>query len=157
MPVRFEGEISPCKSERSRPTSSVAVRQWPIARSSTAPPPAPPPLTSAPPPFEIASPEQQERYNKLSLCSILPHRFIDENALAQVGLRDAVIEPLSRAREDSSEDEKAKAAGGTDMEEGNPPPFGSSFGADRFQSIEIMHGSLDSRIDTLQGQLQTVI
>ncbi|KDP36305.1 hypothetical protein JCGZ_09520 [Jatropha curcas] len=29
--------------------------------------------------------------------------------------------------------------------------------ADRFQSIEIMHGSLDSRIDTLQGQLHTVI
>ncbi|KDP30277.1 hypothetical protein JCGZ_17147 [Jatropha curcas] len=86
------------------------------------------------------------------------------------------------------------------MEEGNPPPFGSSFGAgtfgaspsfqgassmsndevlprmmsrmdifdtrlngmesmiaDRFQSIEIMHGSLDSRMDTLQVQLQTVI
>ncbi|KDP24712.1 hypothetical protein JCGZ_25703 [Jatropha curcas] len=89
---------------------------------------------------------------------------------------------------------------GDDMEEGNPPPFGSSFGAgtssagpsfqgtsrmsndevlarllfrmdmfdtrlngmesmitDRFQSVEIMHGSLDSRMDTLQGQLQTVI
>ncbi|KDP22942.1 hypothetical protein JCGZ_01838 [Jatropha curcas] len=29
--------------------------------------------------------------------------------------------------------------------------------ADRFQSIEIMHRSLDSRMDTLQGQLQTVI
>ncbi|KDP24778.1 hypothetical protein JCGZ_25437 [Jatropha curcas] len=29
--------------------------------------------------------------------------------------------------------------------------------ADRFQSIEIMHKSLDSRMDTLQGQLQTVI
>ncbi|KDP38901.1 hypothetical protein JCGZ_05286 [Jatropha curcas] len=29
--------------------------------------------------------------------------------------------------------------------------------ADRFQSIEIMHGSLDCRMDTLQGQLQTVI
>ncbi|KDP27493.1 hypothetical protein JCGZ_20225 [Jatropha curcas] len=86
------------------------------------------------------------------------------------------------------------------MEGGNPPPFGSSFGAgifgagpsfqgasnmsndevlarmmsrmdifdtrlnkmesmiaDRFQSIEIMHRSLDSGMDTLQGQLQTVI
>ncbi|KDP22705.1 hypothetical protein JCGZ_01929 [Jatropha curcas] len=86
------------------------------------------------------------------------------------------------------------------MEEDNPPPFGSSFGAftsgagpsfqgasymsndevlarmmsrmdifdtrlnemesmieDRFQSIEIMHGSLDSQMDTLQGQLQIVI
>ncbi|KDP37745.1 hypothetical protein JCGZ_05235 [Jatropha curcas] len=104
------------------------------------------------------------------------------------------------AREDSSEDKEAEGASGTDMEEGNPPPFGSSFGAgtssagpsfqgtsnmsndevlarmmsrmdifdtclngmesmiaDRFQSIEIMHGSLDSRMDTLQGQLQTVI
>ncbi|KDP31742.1 hypothetical protein JCGZ_14899 [Jatropha curcas] len=29
--------------------------------------------------------------------------------------------------------------------------------ADRFQSIEIMHGSLDSRMDTLQSQLQTVL
>ncbi|KDP44681.1 hypothetical protein JCGZ_19496 [Jatropha curcas] len=29
--------------------------------------------------------------------------------------------------------------------------------ADRFQSIEIMHRSLDSRMDTLQGQLHTVI
>ncbi|KDP44645.1 hypothetical protein JCGZ_19681 [Jatropha curcas] len=29
--------------------------------------------------------------------------------------------------------------------------------ADKFQSIEVMHGSLDSRIDTLQGQLHTVI
>ncbi|KDP47196.1 hypothetical protein JCGZ_19678 [Jatropha curcas] len=29
--------------------------------------------------------------------------------------------------------------------------------ANRFQSIEIMHGSLDSRMDTLQGQLQTLI
>ncbi|KDP37576.1 hypothetical protein JCGZ_08267 [Jatropha curcas] len=29
--------------------------------------------------------------------------------------------------------------------------------ADRFQSIEIMHGSLNSHMDTLQGQLQTVI
>ncbi|KDP31542.1 hypothetical protein JCGZ_15369 [Jatropha curcas] len=28
---------------------------------------------------------------------------------------------------------------------------------DRFQYIEIMHGSLNSRMDTLQGQLQTVI
>ncbi|KDP28943.1 hypothetical protein JCGZ_19373 [Jatropha curcas] len=28
---------------------------------------------------------------------------------------------------------------------------------DRFQSIEIMHGSLDSRMNTLQGQLHTVI
>ncbi|KDP25998.1 hypothetical protein JCGZ_22943 [Jatropha curcas] len=86
------------------------------------------------------------------------------------------------------------------MEQGNSPPFGSSFGAgtsgaspsfqgassmsndkvlarmmsrmdifdtrlngmesmiaDQFQSIEIIHGSLDSRMDTLQGQLQTVI
>ncbi|KDP23146.1 hypothetical protein JCGZ_00138 [Jatropha curcas] len=29
--------------------------------------------------------------------------------------------------------------------------------AARFQSIEIMHGSLDSHMETLQGQLQTVI
>ncbi|KDP29505.1 hypothetical protein JCGZ_19406 [Jatropha curcas] len=29
--------------------------------------------------------------------------------------------------------------------------------ANKFQSIEIMHGSLESRMDTLQGQLQTVI
>ncbi|KDP41011.1 hypothetical protein JCGZ_03814 [Jatropha curcas] len=29
--------------------------------------------------------------------------------------------------------------------------------ADRFQSIEIMHRSLDSCIDTMQGQLHTVI
>ncbi|KDP34726.1 hypothetical protein JCGZ_11282 [Jatropha curcas] len=29
--------------------------------------------------------------------------------------------------------------------------------ADRFQSIEIMHGSLDSRFDTMQGQLHTVV
>ncbi|KDP41007.1 hypothetical protein JCGZ_03810 [Jatropha curcas] len=29
--------------------------------------------------------------------------------------------------------------------------------ADKFQSIEIMHGSLDSRIDTMHGQLHTVI
>ncbi|KDP26188.1 hypothetical protein JCGZ_22684 [Jatropha curcas] len=86
------------------------------------------------------------------------------------------------------------------MEEGNPPPFGPSFGAgtsdagpsfqgtssmsndeiiarmmsrmdmfdtcligmesiiaDRFQSIEIMHGSLDSHMDTLQGQLHIAI
>ncbi|KDP22678.1 hypothetical protein JCGZ_02463 [Jatropha curcas] len=28
--------------------------------------------------------------------------------------------------------------------------------ADRFQSIEIMHGSLDSRIDTMQGQYQGI-
>ncbi|KDP46167.1 hypothetical protein JCGZ_06678 [Jatropha curcas] len=28
---------------------------------------------------------------------------------------------------------------------------------DRFQSIEIMHGSLNSRMDTFQGQLHTVI
>ncbi|KDP23218.1 hypothetical protein JCGZ_00177 [Jatropha curcas] len=86
------------------------------------------------------------------------------------------------------------------MEEDNPPPFTSSFGAgtsgagpsfqgtsnmsndevlarmmsrmdifdtrlngmetmiaDHFQSIEIMHGSLDSQMDTLQGQLQTIL
>ncbi|KDP30110.1 hypothetical protein JCGZ_18398 [Jatropha curcas] len=367
----------PPRYKRSRPASSVAARKWPIARSSTAPPPGPPPSMPAPPPFEIASPEQQERYNKLYLCPILPNRFIDETALAQVGLRDAVIEPLRRigwgqflemkdpvyapltleflssyssfirflptslpskilfrllgrtfelsvnevshifgfptenaqiqiakdfhnrstwqdltgeinynpryskafklrnpamryihkflsntifgrsesdgvlslnelyfiwaieqgillnvrywlcqrwarvarvdkgaimmgcfvtrivrylqvwnparlihdsvgggrgtrldldvmihmkliekvgdvyrvvgAREDNDEDEEAEAAGGADMEEDNPPPFGSSFGADRFQSIEIMHRSLDSRMDTLQGQLQTVI
>ncbi|KDP23097.1 hypothetical protein JCGZ_01184 [Jatropha curcas] len=29
--------------------------------------------------------------------------------------------------------------------------------ADHFQSIEIMHGSLDSRMDTMQGQLQTIL
>ncbi|KDP47118.1 hypothetical protein JCGZ_06036 [Jatropha curcas] len=86
----------PPRYKRSRPASSVATRKWPIARSSTAPPLGPPPSTPAPPPFEIASPKQQERYNKLSLRSILPNRFIDENALAQVGLRDAVIEPLRR-------------------------------------------------------------
>ncbi|KDP43048.1 hypothetical protein JCGZ_25234 [Jatropha curcas] len=85
------------------------------------------------------------------------------------------------------------------MEEDNPPPFPSSFGAgtsvgpsfqgtanmsndevlarmmsrmdlfdtrlngmemmiaDRFQSIEIISGSLDSRMDTMQGQLQTIL
>ncbi|KDP25152.1 hypothetical protein JCGZ_24405 [Jatropha curcas] len=79
---------------RARPASSVAARQWPIPRSSTAPPPVPPPSTPASPPFEIGSPKQQERCNKLSLRPILSNRFIDENALAQVGLRDAVTEPL---------------------------------------------------------------
>ncbi|KDP34738.1 hypothetical protein JCGZ_11907 [Jatropha curcas] len=102
-------------------------------------------------------------------------------------------------REENTDDEGAEAAGAADMEEDNPPPFTSSFGAgtsgagpsfqgtsnmsndevlarmmsrmdifdtrlngmetmiaDRFQSIKIMHGSLDSRMDTLQGQLQTV-
>ncbi|KDP34333.1 hypothetical protein JCGZ_12681 [Jatropha curcas] len=29
--------------------------------------------------------------------------------------------------------------------------------ADRFQSIKIMNGSLDSRMDTMQGQLQTIL
>ncbi|KDP24052.1 hypothetical protein JCGZ_26736 [Jatropha curcas] len=29
--------------------------------------------------------------------------------------------------------------------------------ADRFQSIEIMNGSLDSRMDSIQGQLQTIL
>ncbi|KDP27465.1 hypothetical protein JCGZ_20121 [Jatropha curcas] len=29
--------------------------------------------------------------------------------------------------------------------------------ADRFQSIKIMHGSLDSRMYTMQGQLQTIL
>ncbi|KDP39468.1 hypothetical protein JCGZ_05149 [Jatropha curcas] len=48
-------------------------------------------------------------------------------------------------REDSTDDEEDEVVGG------------ASFGADRFQSIEIMYGSLDSRMDTLQGQLQTVI
>ncbi|KDP26259.1 hypothetical protein JCGZ_22431 [Jatropha curcas] len=28
---------------------------------------------------------------------------------------------------------------------------------DRFQSIEIMNGSLDSKMDTMQGQLQTIL
>ncbi|KDP26144.1 hypothetical protein JCGZ_22931 [Jatropha curcas] len=51
----------PPQHKCSRPASSVTARQWPIARSSTAPPPCPPPSTPASPPFEIASPEQQER------------------------------------------------------------------------------------------------
>ncbi|KDP36519.1 hypothetical protein JCGZ_08902 [Jatropha curcas] len=87
----------PPRYKRSQLASSVAARQRPIARPSTAsPPPVPPPATPAPPPFEIGSPKQQERYTKLSLRPILPNRFIDENALAQVGLRDAVLEPLRR-------------------------------------------------------------
>ncbi|KDP45102.1 hypothetical protein JCGZ_18544 [Jatropha curcas] len=104
------------------------------------------------------------------------------------------------ARIDGSEDKEGEDAGDANMAEGNPPPFGPSFGvgtsdagpsfqgtssmsndevlarmmsrmdmfdtrlngmesmiADRFQSIEIIHGSLDSRMDTLQGQLQTVL
>ncbi|KDP36672.1 hypothetical protein JCGZ_07890 [Jatropha curcas] len=104
------------------------------------------------------------------------------------------------AREDSSDDARAEAAGDADMEEDNPPPFTSSFGAgtsgagpsfqgtsnmsndevlarmmsrmdifdtrlnrmetmiaDHFQTIEIMNGSLDSRMDTMQGQLYTIL
>ncbi|KDP28933.1 hypothetical protein JCGZ_19363 [Jatropha curcas] len=61
------------------------------------------------------------------------------------------------ARDDSFKDEEAEDTGDANMEEGNPTPFVPSSGADRFQSIEIMHGSLDSRMDTLQGQLQTLI
>ncbi|KDP20347.1 hypothetical protein JCGZ_13105 [Jatropha curcas] len=104
------------------------------------------------------------------------------------------------APEANPDDAGAEAAGGANMEEDNPPPFPSSFGAgtsgvgpsfqgtanmsndevlarmmsrmdlfdtrlkcmetmiaDRFQSIEIMNGSLDSRMDTMQGQLQTIL
>ncbi|KDP36595.1 hypothetical protein JCGZ_08362 [Jatropha curcas] len=71
------------------------------------------------------------------------------------------------APENNSDNEGAEATGGADMEEDIPPPFTSSFGAgtsgagpsfqDRFQSIEIMNGSLDSRLDTMQGQLQTIL
>ncbi|KDP20501.1 hypothetical protein JCGZ_05247 [Jatropha curcas] len=53
-------------------------------------------MAPARPPFEIGTPKQQQRYNKLSLWPILSNRFIDENALAKVGLRDAVLEPLKR-------------------------------------------------------------
>ncbi|KDP42651.1 hypothetical protein JCGZ_01834 [Jatropha curcas] len=71
----------PPRYKRSRPASSVAAKQRPIARSSTAPPPpVPPPSTPG-------------------------------------------------ARDDSSKDEEAQDAGGANMEEGNPPPFGPSFGA----------------------------
>ncbi|KDP44333.1 hypothetical protein JCGZ_19200 [Jatropha curcas] len=85
----------PPRYKRSKPASSVPARNWPIARPSTiSPPPVPPPTGLAPPRFEIDSPEQQERYNKLSLRPILPNHFIDESALAKVGLRDAVLEPL---------------------------------------------------------------
>ncbi|KDP24821.1 hypothetical protein JCGZ_25288 [Jatropha curcas] len=69
--------------KHSRPASSVAARNRPIAESSTISPPlVPPPTAPAPPPFEINSPEQQERYNKLSLRPILSDRFIDQSALA---------------------------------------------------------------------------
>ncbi|KDP47117.1 hypothetical protein JCGZ_06035 [Jatropha curcas] len=82
----------PPRYKRSRPASSVAARKRPTARSSTAPqPPSPPAL-----PFEFASSEQQERYTKLTLRPILPNRFIDEAALAQVDIRDIVLEPLRR-------------------------------------------------------------
>ncbi|KDP31732.1 hypothetical protein JCGZ_14889 [Jatropha curcas] len=106
------------------------------------------------------------------------------------------------AQEESSDEEEAKDAGDTNMEEGNLTPFPSfstSFGTgtsgagpsfqgasnlsndevlarmmsrmdmfdtrlngmksmivDRFQSIEIMHGSHDSCIDTMQGQYQGI-
>ncbi|KDP20358.1 hypothetical protein JCGZ_06837 [Jatropha curcas] len=74
---------------------------------------------------------------------------------------------IAGAPEVDSDDAGAEAADGTNMEEDNPPPFTSSFGAgtsgagpsfqDRFQSIKIMNDSLDSRIDTMQGQLQTIL
>ncbi|KDP30539.1 hypothetical protein JCGZ_15248 [Jatropha curcas] len=82
----------PPRYKRCRPASSVAARKRPTVRSSMAPQtPSPPAL-----PFEFASSEQQERYNKLSFRPVLPNRFIDEAALAQVSLRDVVIEPLRR-------------------------------------------------------------
>ncbi|KDP23053.1 hypothetical protein JCGZ_01676 [Jatropha curcas] len=104
------------------------------------------------------------------------------------------------APEVDTDEAGTEAADGANMEEDNPPPFTSSFGAgtsgagpsfqgtsnmsndevlarmmsrmdlfdtrlsgmetmiiDRFQSIEIMNGSLDSRMDTMQGQLQTIL
>ncbi|KDP46607.1 hypothetical protein JCGZ_04541 [Jatropha curcas] len=82
----------PPRYKHSRPASSVAARKCPIARSSTAPARPSPPVS----PCEFVSSEQQERYNKLSLRPLLPNRFMDENALAQVGHRDIVLEPLRR-------------------------------------------------------------
>ncbi|KDP42289.1 hypothetical protein JCGZ_01613 [Jatropha curcas] len=82
----------PPRYKRSRPASSVAAgcRSY---RSSTASPPSDsPPL----PPFETTSPEQLDKYHKLSSRPILPNKFIDEDALSMVGLKDNVIEPLRR-------------------------------------------------------------
>ncbi|KDP21955.1 hypothetical protein JCGZ_03123 [Jatropha curcas] len=62
--------------------------------------------------------------------------------------------------------EGTEEAGDTNMEGDIPytfPGFGTFSGAgmetiifDWFQSIEIMHGSLDSRIDTMQSQYQGI-
>ncbi|KDP45845.1 hypothetical protein JCGZ_15289 [Jatropha curcas] len=79
---------------------------------------------------------------------------------------------LVGTRADSSDHEAPQDTGGANTEEDIPPPFpgfgvssgaGTSGAGPSFQgtstvsndeSMEIMHGSLDSRLDTLQGQYQ---
>ncbi|KDP44659.1 hypothetical protein JCGZ_19695 [Jatropha curcas] len=198
--------------KRSRPVSSVTVRNRPIALPSTAsPPPVPPPTAPVPPLFEIGSPEQQERPVYDTVGGGKGTR-LDLDVMLHMKLVEKIGDSyrIMGTQEEGFDEEEAEDASDTNMEEGNPNPFsgfGTSFGAstsgaspsfqgasnlyndevlarimsridifdtrlngmesmiaDRFQSIEIMLGSLDSRIDTMQGQykgiasqLQTVI
>ncbi|KDP34804.1 hypothetical protein JCGZ_10584 [Jatropha curcas] len=152
----------PPRYKHSRAASSVAARQRPIARSSTAPPLSPPP-----PPFEIGSfaefgywlCQRWVRVARADKGAITMGCFVTRIAAylrvwnsvrpiydsvgggkgarldLDVMIHMKLIEKVGDAyrvvgaRDDSSEDEEAEAAGGADMEEGNPPPFGSSFGA----------------------------
>ncbi|KDP26961.1 hypothetical protein JCGZ_22080 [Jatropha curcas] len=97
----------PPRYKHSRPASSVAVRNQPIARPSTA---SPPPI----------SPPTAPGASNLSNDEVLAHM------MSRMDMFDTRLNGME------------------------------SMIADRFQSIEIMHGSLNSHIDTMQGQYQGI-
>ncbi|KDP44467.1 hypothetical protein JCGZ_16300 [Jatropha curcas] len=120
----------PSKYKRSRSAASVAARIGPTATPPTAP--APPPMATAPPPFEFGSPEQHESAGTFGAgpsfqgASKLSNDEVLACMMSKMDMFDVRLNGME------------------------------SMIADCFQSIEIMHESLDSRIDTMQGQYQGI-
>ncbi|KDP27002.1 hypothetical protein JCGZ_22064 [Jatropha curcas] len=149
----------PPRYKRSKPASSVATRQRPIARSSTtSPPPIPPPTALVPRDFyrlmgsreESSADEEAEDVGDTNMEEGNPTPFPAFGTSFAAGTFGTG--PSFQGASNMSNDEVlAHMLSRMDMFDTRLNGMESMI-ADRFQSIEIMHGSLDSRIDTMQGQ-----
>ncbi|KDP32198.1 hypothetical protein JCGZ_14946 [Jatropha curcas] len=155
----------PPRYKRSRPASSVAAGRHSTSRSSTTSPPSDSPPF---PPFELGTPtdssdhEAPQDAGGANTEEDAPPPFPSFGVFSGTGASGA--EPSFQGTSTVSNDEVlARMLSRMDVFDARITGMELMI-ADRFQSIKIMHGSLDSHLDTLQGhyqglsaQLQTVI
>ncbi|KDP46937.1 hypothetical protein JCGZ_08925 [Jatropha curcas] len=140
----------PLRYKHSRPASSVAAGRRSTSRSSTASPPSEgPPL----PPFETSDEEPQDA-SGANTEEDIPPPF---PGFCVSGAGTSGAGPSFQGASTVSNDEVlARMLSRMDVFDTRLISMESMI-ADRFQSLEITQGSLDSRLDTVQGQLQTIL